>query len=84
MSKGWVFKVLLAFDVFLCVVIFRDPDVTISAETGLALQRASPPRWAKILGGFLNRLSKNHCANAVLHDIARAQAAVVYLTTKQA
>lgn len=83
MSKTWVYKVLLAFDLFVCACIWRMDDVTISAEIGLAMQRANPPLWAKLLNGFLDRIRKGHCAAAVLDDVARAQAAIAYLQTKQ-
>ena len=83
MTKNYLYKVLLFFDIFLCAILFRDPDVTISAETGLAMQRAKPPRWAKILNGFLSLFHKGHCAQAILDDITRAETAIAYLKTKQ-
>ena len=82
--KGYVPKILLALDIFVCALVFRDGDVTISAETGLAMQRAKPPLWAKLLNGFLDKIRKGHCATAILNDIARAEAAIQYLKTKQA
>lgn len=83
MTKNYAYKVLLFFDIFVSSLLFRDPNVTISAETGLAMQRAKPPLWAKLLNGFLDRIRKGHCAAAVLDDVARAQAAIAYLQTKQ-
>jgi hypothetical protein len=83
MRKNYVYKVLLFIDIFLCAILFRDPDCTISAETGLAMQRAKPPRWAKMLNGFLNTIQKDHCALSIGDDIARAQTAIQYLNTKQ-
>jgi len=74
---------LLFVDIFLCALLFRDPDVTISAETGLALQRAKPPAWAKALGWFLDHIQANHCGMAIQDDISRAQLAIAYLQTKQ-
>lgn len=82
--QGYVYKVLLFIDLFACALLFRDPDVTISAETGLAMQRAKPPLWARALNAFLNAIQKDHCANAVLDDIARAETAIAYLRTRQA
>lgn len=82
MSKTWVYKCLLAFDLFVCACIWRMDDVTISAETGLAMQRAKPPLWAKLLNGFLDRIRKGHCAQAINDDILRAQTAIAYLQTK--
>jgi hypothetical protein len=81
MRKGYVYKVLLFLDIFLCALIFRDPDCTLSAETGRAMRKATPPRWAKLLNGFLNLFEKDHCSLAVADDIARAHAAITYLET---
>lgn len=83
MTKNYLYKILLFLDIFLCALIFRDPDVTISAETGLAMQRAKPPLWAKLLNGFLNLIQKDHCALAINDDILRAQTAIQYLRAKQ-
>lgn len=83
MTKNYLYKVLLFFDIFVCALIFRDPDVTISAETGLAMQRANPPLWAKLLNGFLNWIRPGHCATAINDDIERAQLAIIYLKTRQ-
>jgi hypothetical protein len=83
LRSGYVYKVLLFLDLFACAVIFRDPDVTISAETGLALKRPNPPRWARVLGWILDHIQANHCALAVDDDIARARAAIAYLSAKQ-
>ena len=79
MRKGYLYKVLLFLDIFVCALIFRDPDVTLSAETGLAMRRAKPPTWAKLLNAFLNLFEKDHCALAVADDIARAKTAIAYL-----
>lgn len=83
MTKNYLYKVLLFIDIFLCALIFRDPDVTISAETGLAMQRAKPPLWAKSLNWILDKIQTNHCALAINDDILRAQTAIDYLRTKQ-
>ena len=85
MSQGanYAYKVLLFMDLFISALTFRDPDVTLSAETGLAMQRANPPLWAKLLNGMLNRIRQGHCAQAILDDIARAERAITYLRTKQ-
>jgi hypothetical protein len=83
MTKTWVFKVLLAFDLFVCACIWRQDDVTISAETGLAMQRAKPPLWAKILNGFLDFIRKGHCQAAIVDDIERAKNAIAYLSAHQ-
>lgn len=77
------YKVLLYIDLFCSALLFRDPCVTISAEAGLAMQRAKPPLWAKGLNGFLNLIRKGHCAAAIQNDIDRAQTAIRYLSTRQ-
>ncbi len=81
--KNYAYKALLFLDIFICSLLFRDPDVTISAETGLAMQRAQPPLWAELLNDFLNLIHKGHCAQAIIDDIARAKTAIAYLKTKQ-
>lgn len=83
MTKNYLYKILLFLDIFVCALVFRDPDVTVSAETGLAMQRANPPLWAKLLNGFLDLIRKGHCAKAVTDDIERAQIAILYLKTRQ-
>jgi hypothetical protein len=83
MQKNYLYKVLLFLDIFVCALVFRDPDVTISAETGLAMQRVHPPLWAIILNCFLNRIQANHCTLAIQDDIRRAQTAIQYLQTRQ-
>jgi hypothetical protein len=78
-TKGYLYKVLLYLDIFVCALVFRDADCTISAETGLALKRPQPPLWAKVLGAVLNFIRPGHTAAAIEDDIARAQAAISYL-----
>lgn len=80
MRKNYVYKILLFFDLFCCALIWRDPDVTISAETGLAMLKPKPPIWAKMLNGVLNLIRKGHCAQAIQDDIERAKNAIAYLT----
>jgi len=82
-TKTWVFRVLVGFDLFVCAVIWRADDVTISSEIGLAMQRQNPPWWARALNAMLNKIQKGHCAKAVEWDISRAQTAIAYLQTKQ-
>jgi hypothetical protein len=81
--NNYLYKILLFLDLFISALAFRDPDVTISAETGLAMQRAKPPLWAKLLNGFLNLIQKDHCHLAIQDDIERAQTAIEYLRTPQ-
>jgi hypothetical protein len=81
--KDYVYKVLLFLDLFVCALVFRDPDVTISSETGLAMNRAKPPLWARLLNGALNLVQSGHCQKAIAADILRAQTAIAYLSAKQ-
>lgn len=83
MSKNYLYKILLFIDIFSCAVIFRDPDVTLSAEVGLAMERAKPPLWAIIINWTLNKIQAHHCASAITDDIRRAQIAIKYLETRQ-
>lgn len=78
--KNYAYKVLLFLDIFICALVFRDPDVTISAEVGLAMKRPNPPLWAKLLNGFLDKIQKDHCRKAIDSDVLRAQTAILYLT----
>jgi hypothetical protein len=82
-TKSYAYKVLLFMDLFVCALVFRDPDVTISSEVGLAMQRAIPPWWATFTNSFLNLIRKGHCQLAIGEDIERAQVAIKYLQTKQ-
>ena len=82
-TNTWVFKVLVGFDLFVCACVWRADDVTISSEIGLAMQRQHPPWWARALNAMLNKIQKGHCQLAIQCDIARAEAALKYLQTKQ-
>lgn len=75
-GNGYVQKVLLYFDIFLSGVVFRDPNITISARTGLEMRKEKPPRWARVLNGFLNLFEKGHCEKAIQGDINRANQAL--------
>lgn len=79
-TNTYVFKVLIAFDIFVCAIIWRDPDITISSMTGLELRRPTPRAWARILGWVLNHLEKGHCESAIAHDIGRAEGALKILS----
>jgi hypothetical protein len=80
MNNGYVFKVLIALDMFVASLIWRDSGVTISALTGIALRQKTPPMWAFVLGlCILNKIQANHCETAIAHDRARAQEALEIL-----
>ena len=78
-EQGYVYKVLLALDLFCCALLFRDPDVTISAEVGKAMRRPNPPWWARTLNQCLDAIQPGHCQRSIQWDIDRAEAAIRYL-----
>ena len=82
-GKSYGYKVALFVDFWVCALIFRDPDITISSMTRLYMMRAKPPYWARGLNGFLNLLQPGHCEIARLSDIARAQGAIVILNAQE-
>lgn len=79
MNNGYLFKFLIALDIFVCTLVWRDPDITISSMTGLELRKPKPRLWARILGWILNHVQAGHCERAVKHDILRAQMALAIL-----
>ena len=81
-TGAYWFKFLLGLDMLGAALLFRDPDVTISSLTGLALRGPCPPRWARALGGCLDWLQADHCELAIAHDIMRAYAARQLLGVK--
>lgn len=80
-NKAWVICVARCIDICIGGWIWRDYDITISAQTGLAMRGVNPPRWARILGGFLNKLEANHCELAITCDYERAELAMKILGT---
>jgi hypothetical protein len=82
-GKTYGYKIDFFIDLFFGAVIWCEPGVSISSETGLACQRAHPPFWATSLSAFLDLFKKGHCQKAIFDDIARAQHAIEYLRTKQ-
>ena len=79
-TSTYGFKILLGLDMLGSVLIFRDPDVTISSLTGLELRKPVPRMWARVLGKILNTLSKGHCERAISHDIERAKSTIAILS----
>jgi hypothetical protein len=73
------YKLLIALDLFLCVLGWRDEDVTMSSEAGLEMRRPSPKWWARALYWLLDHVQKGHCEMAIQADIARARRAIAYL-----
>lgn len=79
MNNGYAFKFLIAIDIFVCSIVWRDPDITISSMCGLELRKPAPRWWARWLGGALNKIQTNHCESAIGGDQTRALAALKIL-----
>lgn len=79
-ATAWGAKVLLFFDMFICAVIWRESDITISSMTGLRFAKPSPPWWCRWLHAFLNAIQPDHCELAIENDAARCRAAYQTLT----
>ncbi len=81
-SGTYVQKLLLGLDMYVSLILFRDLDVTISSQCGLALRekRAGFLSW---LGGVLNKVSPGHTTWAMTDDVARAHAAIKLLASPQ-
>jgi hypothetical protein len=68
-QKLYAWKVLLYTDRFIGAVIWRESNITISAQCGLELRRRKPRWWAWLIGHhFLNRCWPGHCEGAIVHD----------------
>jgi hypothetical protein len=78
-DNSYLFVLMRSLDILTGSWIWRDYDITVSSMTGLALRNPSPPRWARILGGFLNWLQTNHCELAIQADLLRCQQAEAIL-----
>jgi hypothetical protein len=78
-NKAYTVLIARVIDISLSAFIWRDYDITISAQCGLAMRRPNPPLWARALNAFLNALERGHCELAICADIERAQAAQVIL-----
>lgn len=74
-DTGYVFKVLLYFDILIASLLWRDSGITISAHCGLALRHGGDARL-RWLGRVLNRISTGHCEKAIAHDRERAANAI--------
>lgn len=78
----YVGKVLLASDLFVSVLWDRDFDITISSQCALYWRSGNPPAFWYALHVALNTAQKNHCEDALIGDLTRAQAAIKLLTSK--
>jgi hypothetical protein len=84
-NRGYAVTVARVLDIAVAGWIWRQYDITISAECGLALRLETPPIWAIVIGRwFLNRIEANHCELAIAADYARAQAVELLLRPRAA
>jgi len=77
--NNYVFKCLLAIDLFWGTILFREYGCTISAQCGLRMRTSSPPLWARVLSSALDRIQAGHCEKAIHADISRAKVTIAYL-----
>lgn len=75
-NRGYAVLLLRVLDVAVQTVIWRDYDITISAQCGLEIRKAKPAAWARVLNWFLNKCEANHCELAITCDRERAYAAI--------
>lgn len=75
-NKGYVVLIARVVDIAISTFVWRDYDITISAQTGLLMRTARPPLWARALNWFLNALERDHCELAIACDIERAEQAL--------
>lgn len=75
-SRGYVVLFLRMIDIAVQTLVWRDYDITISAQCGLEMRKAQPARWARALNWFLNLCESNHCELAIAADRERARAAL--------
>lgn len=81
-NTGYVVLLARCIDILVGGWIWRDYDITISAQTGLECRKAHPRLWARLLGSLLNRLEANHCELAITCDMERAAQAIDILSGK--
>ncbi len=73
-NKGYAVTIARCLDILVAGWIWRQYDITISAECGLALRKETPPIWAIVVGRwFLNMIEANHCELAICADRLRAK-----------
>jgi hypothetical protein len=83
-NKTYAVLIARVCDIAISSFIWREYDITISAQCGLELRKAAPARWAVYLGAFLNWIEANHCELAIAADLARARAAIALLAPSPA
>lgn len=81
-NTGYVILLARCIDILVGGWIWRDYDITISAQTGLECRKDHPRAWARLLGSLLNHLEPNHCELAITCDWERAQQAQQILEGK--
>lgn len=78
-NKGYLVLLARTIDILACSWIWRVYDITISSMVGLELRKAKPAAWARVLGGVLNWIQKDHCEGAIASDRLRIQQALAIL-----
>jgi hypothetical protein len=81
-NTGYAIVVARCVDILVGGWIWRDYDITISAQTGLECRKAHPRAWARSLGSMLNTIEANHCELAITCDLERAAQAQLILEGK--
>lgn len=79
-NQGYAVVIARTIDILFAGWIWRQYDITISAECGLALRLETPPIWSIVLGRwFLNRIEAHHCELAIAADYQRALTVIALL-----
>jgi hypothetical protein len=81
-NTGYAIVVARCVDILIGGWIWRDYDITISAQTGLECRKVHPRAWARALATVLNSIEENHCELAITADHERAQQAILILEGK--
>jgi hypothetical protein len=82
-NKGYVVLLARVFDIAISTFVWRDYDITISAQCGLEMRKPRPALWARLLNAFLNALEEGHCELAIACDRERAEQALRILNQQE-
>jgi hypothetical protein len=81
-NTGYVVVIARCIDIMIGGWLWRDYDITISAQTGLEMRKKHPRLWARLLSALLNKLEPGHCELAITCDLERANQAILILEGK--
>lgn len=76
-DRSMLHAVAVSYDQFAGTIVFGNPDVTISAQSGKA--RADGKAWGKFMCSWLDAIQDDHCIEAIKADRERAQVTIDYL-----